>query len=818
MGTRLALCTGMMLVAVAGASAQQDTGSPKEQAPSPQEAQPQAPSQEPAPQQAQPPAPSQEQVPQLPPVTVITPREQRAAKPKPQVKQGGPNNAGGATPRATPPARSTEAASETSAAQPEGTAGSQNANAVPAQFVTKVESLNAAREFILPKIGVNTYDLNRQAIEDMPQGDNTPLDKVLLQTPGVSQDSAASGNLHIRNEHANLQYRINGIQLPDGLSGFGTILETSFIGNMAVVTGALPAQYGLRTSGLIDIQTRTGTSDPSGEISVYGGSHGTFTSTLQYGGVSGNTEYFFTGRFLENNVGIENPTPAYNAIHDETEQERFFSYVSTVLPNNARWTMMTGGYVGNFQIPNNPGQAPQYCTPATCAFNSTKLNETQLEQNYFGILAFQQSTGFADYQFSYFSRYASVHYMPDPVGDLIFNGISTDVTRTSFLNGIQADAAFRIAPSHTLRAGFVVSGEQTYVTDDATVFLSGTCGPGQNQKCAPTPTGVAAPIQVVDQEDKLGWLAGVYVQDEWKITNTLTLNTGLRFDQMWQYVDANQLSPRIAAVYKPLDGTVFHAGYARYFTPPPQAVGAPENYALFNGTVAAAQVTPETVKGLIISPSLPERSHYFDAGVTQVIFPGLEAGLSAYYKIAQDLIDDGQFGQAYVLTAFNYAKAYNEGLELKLKYSKDGVTVYGNVALAQQLASQFVSNQYLIDLSTYDFALNNYIYTDHCQILTVSAGISYPLWDNTKGSVDMIYGSGLRSGFANTDTVPGYSQVNLGLSHEFILPDWKPFTVRFDVVNLFDEVYLIRSGTGIGVFAPQYGPRRGFFVGFSQKF
>ena len=235
--------------------------------------------------------------------------------------------------------------------------------------------------------------------------------------------------------------------------------------------------------------------------------------------------------------------------------------------------------------------------------------------------------------------------MPDPVGDLIFNGISTDVTRTSFLNGIQADAAFKIAPSHTLRAGFVVSGEQTYVTDDATVFLSGTCGPGQNQKCTATSTGVAAPIQVVDQEDKLGWLAGVYVQDEWKITNTLTLNTGLRFDQMWQYVDANQLSPRIAAVYKPLDGTVFHAGYARYFTPPPQAVGAPENYALFNGTVAAAQVTPETVKGLIISPSLPERSHYFDAGVTQVIFPGLEAGLSAYYKIAQDLIDDGQFGQ-----------------------------------------------------------------------------------------------------------------------------------------------------------------------------
>ncbi|MGA9268224.1 MAG: ligand-gated channel, partial [Rhodomicrobium sp.] len=90
--------------------------------------------------------------------------------------------------------------------------------------------------------------------------------------------------------------------------------------------------------------------------------------------------------------------------------------------------------------------------------------------------------------------------------------------------------------------------------------------------------------------------------------------------------------------------------------------------------------------------------------------------------------------------------------------------------------------------------------------------------DNTKASLDMIYGSGLRSGFANTSTVPGYSQFNLGLSHEFNLPDWKPFTLRFDVVNLFDHIYEIRDGSGIGVFAPQYGPRRGFFVGYSQKF
>ena len=203
---------------------------------------------------------------------------------------------------------------------------------------------------------------------------------------------------------------------------------------MAVVTGALPAQYGLRTAGVVDIQTRMGTAEPSGEVGIYGGSHGTLSSNIQYGGVNGNTQYFFTGRWLQNNLGIENPTSSVEAIHDQTQQEKFFSYVSTVLPNNSRWTMMTGAADGHYQIPNNPGQPVRYSSApiphlGSNRFRFCKLNENQLEQNYYGVLAFQQSTAFADYQFSYFSRYSSLHYTPDLIGDLMFNGIATDVSR-----------------------------------------------------------------------------------------------------------------------------------------------------------------------------------------------------------------------------------------------------------------------------------------------------------------------------------------------------------------------------------------------------
>jgi outer membrane receptor protein involved in Fe transport len=83
----------------------------------------------------------------------------------------------------------------------------------------------------------------------------------------------------------------------------------------------------------------------------------------------------------------------------------------------------------------------------------------------------------------------------------------------------------------------------------------------------------------------------------------------------------------------------------------------------------------------------------------------------------------------------------------------------------------------------------------------------------------MIYGSGLRNGDANLGTNLPYTQFNVGVAREFLwFDDPRPMTVRFDVINLFDTVYPLRNGTGIGVFAPQFGPRRGFFVGVSKKF
>ncbi|TXN00399.1 TonB-dependent receptor [Methylobacterium sp. WL64] len=83
---------------------------------------------------------------------------------------------------------------------------------------------------------------------------------------------------------------------------------------------------------------------------------------------------------------------------------------------------------------------------------------------------------------------------------------------------------------------------------------------------------------------KTGGLLSVYAQDEWKVADRLIINYGLRFDQMYQFVNANQVSPRASATWTPFDGTVFHAGYARQFTPPQQVLAAPVNPGLTVGT------------------------------------------------------------------------------------------------------------------------------------------------------------------------------------------------------------------------------------------
>jgi outer membrane receptor protein involved in Fe transport len=293
-----------------------------------------------------------------------------------------------------------------------------------------------------------------------------------------------------------------------------------------------------------------------------------------------------------------------------------------------------------------------------------------------------------------------------------------------------------------------------------------------------------------------------------------------RFDAVRAYTNEQQVSPRVNMVWKPTEGTTFHIGYARNFTPPPQELIASPTLALFAGTTKATEITTA-------DPVRAEREHYFDGGVQQVVLPGFKVGLDAYYKIKRNLLDEGQFGPSLVLSPFNYAKGYAWGVELSANYTHRAVDLYANVARGEEKGRDIVSSQYFFAPDELAYIATHSIFTDHSQRWTVSGGGSVTIHDGIGTlvpTVDFLYGDGLRADdpagiVPNGGKLPSYVTANFGIAQNLDGPGvLKGLSVRLDVTNIFDKSYLIRDGSGVGVGAPQYGARRGVFAGIRKSF
>jgi len=701
------------------------------------------------------------------------------------------------------PSATTTGPSAASAGSGDAPTGTSEAQPVILDTVQVTAALNQARNGLSPSTGSSEYVIDRRAIEQMPLGASTPLNQVILQAPGVVQDSF--GQLHVRGDHANLQYRINGVMLPESISGFGQTLDTRMIENVKLLDGALPAQYGERTAAVVDITTRNGAqAGNGGDAGITGGSFGTLNPFASTWGSSGRWSWLLTANYLKDNVGIENPTPSRNPLHDHTNQAKGFGEISYLVNKSTRLTFIFGVTHNRFQIPDNPDQQPQFGYLDRTDFDSADLDERQNELTRFGILSLQGRLGSTDYQVSLGQRYSGVHFLPDEIGDLMFNGVASTIGQGDRASTLQADFSTPLGAANTLRYGLYGAYDKAGTASNTLVFPADDDG----NQASTTPFNIPTDSRIIART----WAA--YVQDQWNIGNDWTVNVGVRGDQYQAFGKTqSQLSPRVGVVWQVTGSTTLHAGYARYFTPPSTELITAQDIDLFAGTTNA-------VKNYGNNTPLAERSHYFDVGVSQQLGPHLTLGLDAYYRKVTDLQDEGQFGAALIYSTFNYEYGRVRGAEFTASYANGPWSAWFNLASSRAMGKRVVTSQYNFDPGDLAYIHDNWIHLDHDQKLASSGAVNYTFADGTKVGADYLFGTGLRRDglVPNGLSMPDYFQLNLSVAHDFDAGGAGKIHTQLAVINVLDRVYELRDGTGVGVGAPQFGPRRGLYLTVSKDF
>ncbi len=360
----------------------------------------------------------------------------------------------------------------------------------------------------------------------------------------------------MRGDHANLQYRINGVLLPESISGFGQTLDARTIKSIRLMDGALPAQFGERTAAVVDITTRSGAElGNSGSAGLAAGSFGKINPNASWWGNQGRWSWFLTGNYDQNEVGLENPTRSRKPLHDDTHQGKAFADLTYLVNENTRLSVFAGFANNRFQIPVNPGQTPQFGYLDTTTFDSSQLDETQREATRFGMLVLQGTLGSTAYQLGR----AALQRCGIPSGCRRRPGVQWRRLAGATQQPRQHAAGRFLHPlgnDHTLRYGLYGNYENARASNSSWVFPVDDAG----QQSSTTP------LLIPDRSAFHASTLALYVQDEWKIGDDWTVNYGLRGDRYKAFGHTEgQLSPRMGVVWNASDSTTVHAGYSRYF-------------------------------------------------------------------------------------------------------------------------------------------------------------------------------------------------------------------------------------------------------------
>jgi len=696
---------------------------------------------------------------------------------------------------AAPPAGANPASADTVIAAEAEAGGSDLTTVV-------IEASSTAGPAVSPT-GANQYGASAEDIAAQPKGRTAPITDVLAQMPGVSIDQ--NQQIHIRStEGPQFQYQVNGVLIPLDINTnppFLSMINPTFVKRLDLLDGVLPARYSYATGGVVNIETKDGCQDPSGTAAALRvGQRDTIEPSLEYAGCHDGLSTYVSALYEQANTAFSSATPGPTPVHDFTKQGQVFGFFSYRLSPTDTLSLLVSGAKSSNELPNVPGLAPEFDlagvpVPPSSAQIDSYLNFSDV----LTVLSLSGSLG-ADvsYQIAAAQHAISQRFEPDPVGELIYQGVASTASHDDHDLTLEGDLSFALK-SHTLGTGFYLGQYLVAANDSSLVFPADDAGNPLSD----------VPVTVINNDHANNVVAGIYVSDLWRIAAPLTASLGLRWDSLSGFTSGHQLSPTASLVYRPDGATTIHAGFARYFQVPSLLGISPTAQAAFAGTTAAGPPG--------IPAPLTEDDREWDVGVVRELAAGLTVSADAYYEGTERYLDTGQFGVVPIFAPFNYGTGHMWGAELATRYQGTSLTAYANLTVGRNWQRGVVTGQFNFDSEELAYIDSQSIVLDHEPLTGASAGAS---WHTGPWAIaaDGLYSSGLRSGFADLEQLPHVVQVDLSIERSWHTGASTLLTQRLAVLNVLDRVNLIRPAEGIGIFQSAYGPRRTLYYTISLHF
>ncbi|MGZ8844032.1 MAG: TonB-dependent receptor, partial [Pyrinomonadaceae bacterium] len=530
-------------------------------------------------------------------------------------------------------------------------------SAVPATFdvaltleaTTEKVTVTASNEAMVETDRTSSDTDISQTILERPAGaaPSRAIESMVASTPGFVTDD--NGRMHPRGSESQVQYVIDGIPVTDNLSAiFSTSIDARTLRTVEVMTGGIPAEFGDKLAGVINVNTRSGLEGPTqGGVSFSGGSFSTgelgadFSTHTKKFGFLANLSASTSQRYLD-------PPTLENFHNFGRSGKGFFRLDYQFNQNNSlRGTLTFGG--SNFQVPNRAAQElagqDQRQRLRDSSQNLTYLHI--FSANTVATISFFNRGGTA----SLSSNTSSTPVVAVQDRSLRNFGWLGSVATTRHGHNLKFGGQATITPVREQFSFYPTVRFDDLVDEDGNVF--------------PNPVNnfnAANPFRFND--NRTGRTLSVYVQDRFTVFKNFTLDAGVRYDNYRLVIGEQALSPRIGvAYYIAKTKTTLHASYNRFFQPPPA-----ENLLLASSLQAAAISPISVLQGVVtIRPILPDKEHAFEFGAQQSLSKFFRLNLTVYQKRIENFSDKDQFFETGVIFPLAISSGRVTGEEARLE-------------------------------------------------------------------------------------------------------------------------------------------------------